>query len=199
MICYTPLVKQTLKLAYDAHKDQLDKSGLPYIYHPLYLAEQMTEEYTMVVALLHDVVEDTNYTIDDLRQMGYPEQVVDAVLLLTHEDGVPYMDYIAKIKENRIARIVKIADLRHNSDLCRLDVVDEKALCRIDKYKKALKVLSDVEETEEEKMISNLYDLVIEIDARCCSSNSVISNLHGVSWNGLCNQAIDILGNLKNE
>ena len=140
---YTLLTKKALKLAFEAHKDQVDKSGMPYVFHPFHLAEQMETEETTVVALLHDVVEDTDYTLDDIRAMGFPESVVASLALLTHEGSVPYMDYVARIRENRIARTVKMADLRHNSDLTRLDEIDGKARARIEKYKAALGLLSE--------------------------------------------------------
>ena len=140
---YTAKTKQAIKLCFEAHKDQLDKSGLPYVFHPFHLAEQMTEENTVVAALLHDVVEDTPYTFDDLLAMGFGEEVVAALRLLTHDDAVPYMDYVANIKANPIARAVKLADLRHNSDLSRLDTVDEKALRRCEKYAEAIRLLTE--------------------------------------------------------
>lgn len=132
-----------MKLCFDTHKDQVDKSGLPYVFHPFHLAEQMEEEYTTVVALLHDVVEDSDMTLEDLSNMGYPSEVIDALGYLTHENDVPYMEYVNKIKENDIATKVKIADLRHNSDLSRLDKVTEKDLERVKKYREALEVLVD--------------------------------------------------------
>ncbi len=138
---YTDLTKKAMKLCFDAHKDQVDKSGLPYVFHPFHLAEQMTDEETTITALLHDVVEDTAYTLDDLRGIGFPESVMTAIGLMTHDDGTPYLEYVARLKDNRIARTVKLADLRHNSDMSRLDVVDEKALTRAEKYKKAIALL----------------------------------------------------------
>lgn len=139
---YTSLTKQAMKLCFDAHKDQVDKSGIPYVFHPFHLAEQMTDEYTTVVALLHDVIEDTHYTIDDLIEMGYPKPIIEALKLLTHDDNTPYMEYVGKIKENPIAKSVKLEDLKHNSDLTRLDNIDEKALERAEKYKRAIELLS---------------------------------------------------------
>ena len=138
---YTPLTKKAMRLCFDAHKDQVDKSGIQYVFHPFHVAEHMQTEETTVVALLHDVVEDTDYTIDDLRAMGFPEAVTDALALMTHTKGVPYMEYVAAIKGNPIATAVKLADLRHNSDLSRLDAVDEKALRRVEKYTKAIVLL----------------------------------------------------------
>lgn len=138
---YTNLTKKALRLCFEAHKEQVDKSGLPYVFHPFHLAEQMTEELTTVTALLHDVIEDTHYTLSDLREMGFPEEVLDALRLLTHDDDTPYLDYVARLKSNPIARAVKLADLRHNSDLTRLDHVDARVLKRAEKYRKAMELL----------------------------------------------------------
>ena len=140
---YTEMTKKALKLCFTAHKDQTDKSGMPYVFHPFHLAEQMTDEDTTIVALLHDVIEDTPYTLDDLRAMGFNEQVLDALALMTHDKRIPYMDYVAKIKGNKIASTVKLADLKHNSDLSRLNNVDEKAMKRIEKYRQAIALLSE--------------------------------------------------------
>ena len=141
MVIYTTVTKKALKLCFEAHKKQVDKSGMPYVFHPFHLAEQMQTEETTVVALLHDLVEDTDYTIEDLASMGFSKNITDAIALMTHADDVTYMDYVRKIKDNPIAKVVKLADLKHNSDLTRLDVVDEKALKRKEKYLKAIKIL----------------------------------------------------------
>ena len=140
---YTDLTKKAMKLCFAAHKDQVDKSGLPYVFHPFHLAEQMADELTTVAALLHDVVEDSDYTLDDLREMGFPEAVLDALALLTHDDDTPYLEYVAGLKNNAIARAVKLADLRHNSDLTRLDHVDDWSLRRVEKYRKAMAMLEE--------------------------------------------------------
>ena len=140
---YTNLTKKALKLCFEAHKNQVDKSGMPYVFHPFHLAEQMKTEETTIVALLHDVIEDTDYIIDDIRKMGFPEIVIDALVLMTHDESVPYMEYVKQIKKNSIAKAVKLADLKHNSDLSRLDVVDEKAVARAEKYRKAIELLTE--------------------------------------------------------
>ena len=141
---YTPMTKKALQLCFRAHRDQLDKSGLPYVFHPFHLAEQMTDEETTVVALLHDVVEDSEYTFRDLEEMGFPPQVLEALQLLTHDPAMPYLDYVARIRENPIARAVKLADLRHNSDLSRLDQVDARALTRVEQYRQAMALLENI-------------------------------------------------------
>ena len=140
---YTPKTKMALKLCFAAHKEQMDKSGMPYVFHPFHLAEQMQSEEQTIVALLHDVVEDTEYTLGDLAAMGFGPAVIDALALLTHDDATAYMDYVRAIKKNPIAKAVKIADLKHNSDLSRLDAVDEKALARVEKYARARKMLEE--------------------------------------------------------
>lgn len=140
---YTENTKKALKLCFEAHKNQTDKSGMPYVFHPFHLAEQMKTEETTIVALLHDVVEDTYYTIEDLVAMGFSKAVTDAIALMTHDDDIEYMDYVRAIKDNPIAKAVKLADLNHNSDLSRLDVVDEKALKRREKYLKAIELLEN--------------------------------------------------------
>lgn len=135
------MTKKALKLSFEAHQNQVDKSGMPYVFHPFHLAEQMEDENTTIVALLHDVVEDTDIGFDDLYKMGFSQTVIEALKLLTHDDNEPYEDYINMIKKNEIAKAVKLADLRHNSDLTRLDNVDEKALKRAEKYKKSINTL----------------------------------------------------------
>lgn len=138
---YTELTKKALKLSFEAHKDQFDKSGMPYVYHPFHLAEQMTDEDTTIVALLHDVAEDTDLTVDDIQKIGFSKTVCDALRLLTHDESISYMDYVANIKNNSVAKAVKLADLRHNSDLSRLDNVTEKDMKRAEKYHAAIELL----------------------------------------------------------
>lgn len=140
---YTDLTKKAMALSFDAHRGQYDKSGLPYVFHPFHLAEQMSTEETVVIALLHDVIEDTEYTIHDIADMGFPEAVLEALTCLTHDKAVPYMDYISAIKKNPLARAVKVADLRHNSDVSRLNSVDGDTVKRLQKYEKALALLSE--------------------------------------------------------
>ena len=131
-----------LKIATEAHKGQVDKAGIPYINHPLTVASFVDTEEEKIVALLHDTIEDTNITEQDLIDYGFPNEIVEAVKLLTHNKNVPYMDYVAKIKDNELARKVKIADLTHNSDLSRLKEITEKDKKRYEKYQKALLYLS---------------------------------------------------------
>ena len=140
---YTPATKKALALCFQAHKDQLDKGGMPYVFHPFHLAEQMTDEDTTVLALLHDVVEDTPYTLDDLARMGFSPRVLEALALMTHDPAIPYLDYVAKIKANPLARAVKLADLRHNSDQRRLETITPKDLSRLRRYRQAEALLAE--------------------------------------------------------
>lgn len=116
---------------------------MPYVYHPFHLAEQMDDEISTCVALLHDVVEDTSISVDDLKAQGFPNAVTDAIALMTHDDSVPYLEYVRNMKSNPVARKVKLADLKHNSDLSRLDAADAKALERVEKYRRAIAVLME--------------------------------------------------------
>ena len=112
---YTELTIKAMNLAYHAHHGQFDKGGVPYIFHPIHLAEEMDDEISTCVALLHDTVEDTSVTLEALSK-EFPAEVVNAVRLLTHSEDVDYFDYVRAIKENPIAVKVKLADLRHNGD-----------------------------------------------------------------------------------
>lgn len=142
---YTALTKKALSLCFDAHKGQVDKSGLPYVFHPFHLAMEMTDELSTVVALLHDVIEDSDYTLQNLENMGFPPAVLEAISLMTHQEGVPYMEYVANIKTNPLARVVKMADLRHNSNIARVDNPTEKDYARVEKYRQAMALLEQAE------------------------------------------------------
>ncbi len=136
----TKLTKKAMLLAYNAHQNQFDKGGVPYIYHPIHIAEQMNTETECLVALLHDIVEDTNLSFKDLEK-EFPKEVIDILKLLTHNKNIDYLEYIKPIKNNPIARKVKIADLIHNSDKTRLNNITQEDITRINKYKKALEYL----------------------------------------------------------
>lgn len=140
---YTPLTIRAMQIAYSAHHGQVDKSGVPYIFHPLHLAEQMEEEISCCAALLHDTVEDTEITLEALAA-DFPPEVVEAVGLLTHEEGTDYYDYVRRIRSNPIAKQVKLADLNHNMDATRfagVEVPKERIGYFRDKYTKAKAIL----------------------------------------------------------
>ena len=139
---YTELTKKAMKIAYDAHHGQLDKGGLPYVFHPWHLAEQMDDEISTIAALLHDVVEDTDWTLEQLEAEGFPPESMEALGLLTHPEGQPYMEYVAGLRHNSVAVKVKLADLRHNSDFTRLSAVTAGQRARLEqKYAPAFALL----------------------------------------------------------
>ena len=143
---YTPLTNAAMRLAYKAHHGQLDYNGIPYIFHPIHLAENMDDEFSCCVALLHDVVEDTDVTLEELKAI-FPDEVTDAVALMTHRDDTDYFDYVRAIKANPIARKVKLADLAHNSDQTRCvgcDLSEERKAKWRAKYEKATKILTEI-------------------------------------------------------
>lgn len=132
-----------LKIATEAHKGQVDKAGVAYIEHPKFVANLVNTEEEKIVALLHDVIEDTTVTLQDLKKYGFSKEVIEAIILLTKNKTVKYSEYIRNIKLNKIARIVKIADLKHNSDISRLSSITQKDLDRLKKYKEALRILEN--------------------------------------------------------
>ena len=142
---YTELTNKALKLAYEAHHGQVDKGGVPYIFHPIHLAEQMEDETAVCAALLHDIVEDTSVTLERLAR-EFPREVVEAVRLLTREKGTDYFDYVRAIRQNPVARAVKRADLVHNADESRLagsGMPGEVQARRQEKYRRALEILEE--------------------------------------------------------
>lgn len=142
---YTKLTSLAMDIAYRLHHGQFDKSGRPYIFHPYHLAEQMNDEYSICVALLHDVIEDTPITFEELENY-FPTEIIEALRLLTHDPSVDYFEYIKQIKKNPLATKVKIADLMHNMDRSRLidNNLNEKHFNRLyQKYQKALDILKN--------------------------------------------------------
>ena len=143
---YTPMVNRALRLAYRAHAGQLDRGGVPYIFHPYHLAEQMDDERSICVALLHDVVEDTPVTLEEI-QREFPSEIAEAVALLTHDPSTDYFAYVRRLKANPLARKVKLADLMHNTDQARcagagIDPV--KLQHWREKYRRAQEILMEV-------------------------------------------------------
>lgn len=124
---------------------QVDKAGMPYIFHPYEVALQVQTEEEVCAALLHDVVEDTDWTMGDLRAAGFPETVLEAVQLLTHDPAVPYLDYVRALCGNPIAVAVKRADLHHNSERTRFDADSLDIEKRLQKYAAAKAVLDEAE------------------------------------------------------
>lgn len=142
---YTELTNKAIRIAYKAHHGQVDQCGVPYIFHPFHLAEQMQSEYAVCVALLHDVAEDTSVTLEQLSQ-EFPAEVIDALRLLTRDKGADYFEYVKAIKQNPIAKAVKLADLAHNLDETRMagiDIPEEKKKYWREKYARAKAILQE--------------------------------------------------------
>lgn len=134
---YTPYTLEAMRLSYAAHHGQLDRAGAPYIFHLFHLAEQMKSEQAVCVALLHDVLEDTGLTERELAAR-FPEEVVRAVRLLTRFPGEDYFLYLGRIRENPLAREVKLCDLAHNLDRSRLAAAGlAPDSARVEKYERA--------------------------------------------------------------
>ncbi len=142
---YTKMTNKAMMVAYNAHHGQVDKCGIPYIFHPIHLAEQMDDEISCTVALLHDVVEDTEITIKDLAKL-FPVEVIDAVNLLTRNKETSYYEYIEALKSNKVAVKVKLADLDHNLDITRMTYEDSLESVKVkalrSRYKKAKEILT---------------------------------------------------------
>ena len=140
-------VTKALKLSMKAHAGQRDKAGEDYFLHPLTVAFTLAKngysDDCIATALLHDVVEDTDYTLTDLMGMEFSKTITEALALLTHDKTVPYMDYVNNLKDNPIARAVKMSDLLHNSDLSRLKDITENDRMRVEKYKRAMEILRE--------------------------------------------------------
>lgn len=140
---YTELTRKAMKIAYNAHFNQVDKAGVPYIFHPIYIAERMDDEESTIVALLHDVIEDSDITVTELRKEGFSDRVIEALVCLMHNKNISYEEYILRIKGNTLAKRVKKIDLEHNSLLERLVFMDENTINRLKKYEIAKEMLSD--------------------------------------------------------
>ena len=140
---YTELTMRAMKLCYQAHAGQTDKGGLPYVFHPFHVAEQMDDEISTTVALLHDIVEDTPMTLDELRAEGYPPEVVEAINALSRRESERYMDYVDRLKKNPLAKKVKLADLAHNSDQTRIPNPTEKVRNMWKRYERAKERLQE--------------------------------------------------------
>lgn len=140
---YTPKIIECLRFVEELHHGQYDKIGAPYILHPVFVAEQMDTEKATIVALLHDVIEDTSITLDDLRDKGYSDEIIVAIDALTRRTGETYSAYIERLSNNKLARRVKIADLRHNLQPERVAMFGNTSLVK--RYQKTLRMLIAIE------------------------------------------------------
>jgi (p)ppGpp synthase/HD superfamily hydrolase len=146
-------LEDAIRLAVQAHRGQKDKAGAPYILHPLRLMLGLRSDVERMVAVLHDVVEDTPYTLLELQQAGYPEPVLEALDYLTRRGNETYEEFIERVKANPLARKVKVADLEDNMDIRRISDPQEKDMERLKKYRRAWSELT--EEMFQEEGIPN--------------------------------------------
>jgi|TARA_B100000315_G_scaffold30288_1_gene25711 (p)ppGpp synthase/HD superfamily hydrolase len=136
-------LQRAIEIAVEAHKGQMDKAGMPYILHPLRLMFQMKTDNEKMAAVLHDVVEDSDWTLDDLKKEGFNSEVLKAVSLLTRDDNDSYDEFVQKAASNPISKAVKIADITDNLDLSRISNVTDKDVARVKKYQRVLKTLTE--------------------------------------------------------
>ena len=134
MLSYNEQFQIALELAVEKHKNQTDKAGNPYILHPLHVMENVNSKEGKIVAILHDIIEDTDITENYLLKIGLSKRIVDAVVALTRSEDMDYQEYIKNLSSNPLAKEVKLADLEHNMDLKRLPTLEEKDLERNRKY-----------------------------------------------------------------
>ena len=140
---YNSLLELAINVASEAHKEQTDKGGNPYIEHLKAVAAQVKNTEYKIVAYLHDICEDTYVTLDDLLKMGFTYRIVNSVRLLTKTDKLTYEGYLKRIKMDSSARYVKIADLKHNMDISRIPYPTDKDYARLEKYQKSLTFLEN--------------------------------------------------------
>ena len=135
------MLAKALNIAYSAHQGQIDKGGIPYIQHPIRVALNCLTDDEKIVALLHDVIEDTSVTVEELINEGFNQNIIDAIISLTQKNGEDYMTFIRRVSSNELATLVKIQDLKDNMDLRRLN---GKHHWKMDVYQKALSFLEGV-------------------------------------------------------
>ena len=136
-------LEKAVQIAAQAHQGQRDKAGAPYLLHPLHMMMRMESEAAMMAAVLHDVVEDSEWTLDQLRAEGFSEEVLQAVECLTHRLGESYDEFVGRVQTNAIARQVKLADLEDNMNIRRMAEITPKDLARLEKYHRAWRTLTE--------------------------------------------------------
>lgn len=136
-----PTLEDAIRLAVEAHYGQRDRNGQPYILHPLRMMFRLETDTERIVGVLHDVIEDTSYTEDDLRQTGYSEEILQALNCVTRREGEPYEEFVLRARANPIGRRVKLADTEDNMDLRRMDEITPQDMERLARYRKAWAVL----------------------------------------------------------
>lgn len=135
------LLEKAIIIAVVCHKGQTDIAGQPYIFHPLRVMLKMKTEKEKIVAVLHDTIEDTHLTLNELRERGFDEEIIEGLNSVTKQECESYIDFVKRAKQNVIGRNVKIADIEDNSDLSRIPNPTDKDYKRQEKYKNAIKEL----------------------------------------------------------
>ena len=134
-------IEKAIEMAACAHAGKVDNAGAPYVFHPLRLMLAVSGPYERMTAVLHDVVEDTAVTLDDLRAAGFPPEVIDAVGILTKREGESRLDAAVRASRNPVARVVKLADVEDNMDLRRIANPTEKDYARLKEYEQVRALL----------------------------------------------------------
>ena len=135
-------LERAIEIAQEAHKGVKDKGGHDYIHHPIRVMHAMSNDQEKIVAILHDVVEDSDWTFERLKEEGFEDSVIESLRCVTkYSEEEDYQEFIKRAATNKIATKVKMADIEDNLDLSRLGTLTDKDLTRIEKYKKALKYL----------------------------------------------------------
>jgi (p)ppGpp synthase/HD superfamily hydrolase len=140
------LLCKAIEIVAQEFADKTDKGGYPYILHCLYVMNEVREEgiEAMIVAVMHDVIEDTKHNQNTLTELGFPFDIIHKIFILTHEDDEEYMDYIKRVSMDETCRKIKLADLRHNSDINRIKGLSKKDFERMEKYHRAYEYLKKV-------------------------------------------------------
>ncbi|MCA9403041.1 MAG: GTP pyrophosphokinase [Candidatus Omnitrophica bacterium] len=136
-------LQRAIAIAVEAHRDQTRRNGSPYVLHPLRVMLSFEDETRRIIGVLHDVVEDSDWSLDDLREEGFAAEVVAAVDALTKREGEDYQEYLDRLETDALARSVKLADLRDNMNVIELPVVREQDTQRLNRYRQAYQLLSD--------------------------------------------------------
>lgn len=138
-------LERAIEIAVKAHAGQTDKAGAPYILHPLRMMLRLSTNEERIAAVLHDVVEDSGVTLDDLREEGFSEEIIEALASVTKRQGEDYFEFVRRAAANPIGRKVKLADLVDNCDLSRIDNPGPNDIVRTEKYHKAIEFIRSLE------------------------------------------------------
>ncbi|HMV42635.1 MAG TPA: hypothetical protein PK079_13235 [Leptospiraceae bacterium] len=139
------MIQRAIEIALDAHRDQTDKNGQPYILHVMRVGLRGRTDEEKILGILHDVVEDSSWTFEMLAKEGFSERILSALKCLTKKsEDEPYEEFIGRVKENPLAISVKLNDLEDNMDVRRMEIVQEKDSKRLNKYLKAYKELAEL-------------------------------------------------------